>query len=106
MHLSNEETLFMRSNVKEVNDWALIIVTFLPKYLFVGIHAREWIAVSTGLFLINNLVELFRQEMVSNTHDSRAQVKYYILPLLNPDGYEFSHTGMLGLINLVHLYKK
>ena len=41
---------------------------------------------------------------MSNTYDSRAQVKYYILPLLNPDGYEFSHTGIM-LINLVYPYK-
>jgi len=61
-------------------------------FIDAGIHAREWIAVSTGLFIINSLVELFRQEKMSNTYDSRAQVKYYILPLLNPDGYEFSHT--------------
>ena len=65
---------------------------------FVGIHAREWIAVSTALYLIHNLVESFREPLEGDDKDDGddtndyAKVKYYIMPLLNPDGYEFSQT--------------
>ena len=66
---------------------------------FVGIHAREWIAVSTALYLIHNLVESFREPLEGDDKDDDsddtndyAKVKYYIMPLLNPDGYEFSQT--------------
>lgn len=55
-----------------------------------GIHAREWIAVSTGQFLINRLIE---------EYDTNAFIKeirdiydWYILPSVNPDGYSYSWT--------------
>lgn len=50
-----------------------------------GIHGREWIAPVTALFAINELVQLNNKQLYRN-------VDWYIIPLLNPDGYEFSHT--------------
>lgn len=52
-----------------------------------GIHAREWIAPATALYLLNQLVEN------TQTHkDLLDGLDWYILPLVNPDGYEYSHT--------------
>ncbi|KAJ3625123.1 hypothetical protein MTP99_018686 [Tenebrio molitor] len=52
-----------------------------------GIHAREWISPATVTFIINQFVSNFESEpaAVQNTD-------WYITPVLNPDGYEYSHT--------------
>lgn len=52
-----------------------------------GIHAREWIAPAMALYIIQQLVE-------NNAENSELTdaVDWYILPVLNPDGYEYSHT--------------
>ncbi|XP_065220170.1 carboxypeptidase B-like isoform X2 [Planococcus citri] len=52
-----------------------------------GIHAREWIAVSSVLFLTNVLVTNWL-----DLDPVFRNVDYYITPVLNPDGYAFSHT--------------
>nr|CAD7457951.1 unnamed protein product [Timema tahoe] len=52
-----------------------------------GIHAREWIAPSMALYIINQLVE--RQE---GTEELTAKVDWHIIPVINPDGYEYTHT--------------
>lgn len=52
-----------------------------------GIHAREWIASAVAMYLIDQL---------TNNYDANRQlvdnVDWYILPSMNPDGYEFTHT--------------
>nr|AEI58636.1 carboxypeptidase [Eupolyphaga sinensis] len=53
-----------------------------------GIHAREWIAPATALYVIYQLVE----NNAANSALTDA-VDWYILPVLNPDGYEYSHTA-------------
>ncbi|XP_030760511.1 carboxypeptidase B-like [Sitophilus oryzae] len=52
-----------------------------------GIHAREWITPATVTFIINNFVSNWENEpkYVQN-------IDWYIAPLLNPDGYEYTHT--------------
>ncbi|XP_001654133.2 carboxypeptidase B [Aedes aegypti] len=55
-------------------------------FLDAGIHAREWIAPATALYAIEQLVEHSseNQEVLSN-------LTWVIMPVVNPDGYEFSH---------------
>ena len=59
---------------------------------------REWVAISTATFLLDKLVAAFK---LTEAEVSGAQgcdlaavraVDWYVAPLLNPDGYEFSHT--------------
>ncbi|GJQ71042.1 hypothetical protein Trydic_g952 [Trypoxylus dichotomus] len=51
-----------------------------------GIHAREWISPAFALYLIQQLVEnQGNRDMIENTN-------WLIIPVLNPDGYEFTHT--------------
>nr|CAD7268069.1 unnamed protein product [Timema shepardi] len=52
-----------------------------------GIHAREWIAPSMALYIINRLVE--NQD---DTEELAAKVDWHIIPVINPDGYEYTHT--------------
>jgi len=55
-------------------------------WLHANEHAREWLAGSFAIYLINNLV-----------HDSKYKalvdkIHWLIVPIANPDGYEFTHT--------------
>jgi len=53
-----------------------------------GIHAREWISPAVVTWIISELVENYaaHPDLVDN-------VDWYIMPVINPDGYEFSHTN-------------
>ncbi|XP_034950230.1 carboxypeptidase B-like [Chelonus insularis] len=52
-----------------------------------GIHAREWISPTTALYAIHQL--LYNQ---SNAY-LYQNVDWYIIPSINPDGYEYTHTS-------------
>ncbi|XP_023932755.1 carboxypeptidase B [Lingula anatina] len=55
-----------------------------------GIHAREWIAPATAVYIINELLSSYESnELVQSMVDT---FDWYILPVVNPDGYEYSHT--------------
>lgn len=50
-----------------------------------GIHAREWVAHHAGLYILKQLVE--------NAEDNLRileNIDVVVLPLVNPDGYEYS----------------
>ncbi|XP_063365518.1 uncharacterized protein LOC134654051 [Cydia amplana] len=53
-----------------------------------GIHAREWIAPAVNTYIINYVVTNFDALPGSMTNKD-----WYFLPVMNPDGYEFSHTN-------------
>ncbi|XP_053684599.1 carboxypeptidase B-like [Sabethes cyaneus] len=55
-------------------------------FLDAGIHAREWIAPATALYAINQLVE-----HATNNRNVLSNLTWVILPVVNPDGYEYSH---------------
>ncbi|CAL8085782.1 unnamed protein product [Calicophoron daubneyi] len=50
-----------------------------------GIHAREWIAPASAIYLIDRLLTRNGQ-MLLKDH------QFYIVPVVNPDGYEYTHT--------------
>ncbi|KZC12084.1 PREDICTED: zinc carboxypeptidase-like [Dufourea novaeangliae] len=57
-------------------------------FLETGIHAREWIGPATMLYILNEL-------LTSKQPDVRALAEnheWYIFPVFNPDGYEYTHT--------------
>lgn len=52
-----------------------------------GIHAREWAAHMSALYLLHHLVEN------SADHDAILdKVDWVIVPVVNPDGYEYSQS--------------
>jgi murein tripeptide amidase MpaA len=57
-----------------------------------GIHAREWIAPAMALYIIHQLVE--HNDTSSDLIDG---VDWLILPVLNPDGYEYSHNTVRNM---------
>ncbi|XP_045777843.1 uncharacterized protein LOC123875839 [Maniola jurtina] len=56
-------------------------------FIDAGIHAREWVAPAMAVYLIHRLV---------NDPEARQEldgVDWYILPVVNPDGYEYTRTS-------------
>ncbi|CAG4952401.1 unnamed protein product [Colias eurytheme] len=53
-----------------------------------GIHAREWISPATVTYLINQIAENFDEES-----DEIRNIDWYFLPVVNPDGYEYTHKA-------------
>uniref|UniRef100_T1HCV3 Peptidase_M14 domain-containing protein n=1 Tax=Rhodnius prolixus TaxID=13249 RepID=T1HCV3_RHOPR len=54
-----------------------------------GIHAREWIAPITALYIISQISK--DPEMVDN-------VQWIIIPILNPDGYHYSWLDIKNIL--------
>ena len=57
-------------------------------------HAREWLSVSTALYLISQLVE--DENLITG-------IEWRIIPVLNPDGYVYSWTKVLKITLLLHI---
>ncbi|CAH1780163.1 unnamed protein product [Owenia fusiformis] len=55
-----------------------------------GIHAREWISPSTAIYFINQLINNAADATVRQVLE---RFDWFILPLHNPDGYEYTHTN-------------
>jgi murein tripeptide amidase MpaA len=53
-----------------------------------GIHAREWIAPATAVWIINELVT--RHDSDPEIRDLLTSFDWYILPIANPDGYQYT----------------
>ncbi|XP_050353009.1 carboxypeptidase B-like isoform X1 [Nymphalis io] len=51
-------------------------------------HAREWVIVPFALYTIHRLVENLRDQ----DRDLLENIDWIIMPMVNPDGYEYSHT--------------
>lgn len=52
-----------------------------------GMHAREWIGPAVATYILSQIVE--KNQSFSKLLES---ADWMILPVANPDGYEFSHT--------------
>ncbi|CAJ0564921.1 unnamed protein product, partial [Mesorhabditis spiculigera] len=56
-----------------------------------GIHAREWVSPSTVLYFIHTLITQYDKDpKIRQYVDS---LDWYLVPLLNPDGYEYSRSS-------------
>ena len=59
-----------------------------PVFPFSGIHGREWISPAVVSYLIREFSErAYKHEHIL------SNFTIYSIPVLNPDGYEFTHTG-------------
>ncbi|KAE9419726.1 hypothetical protein Angca_005841, partial [Angiostrongylus cantonensis] len=53
-----------------------------------GIHAREWIAPATAMYIVHELVHGYDNGI--SIRRILDHIDFYILPVMNPDGYEYS----------------
>ncbi|CRL07711.1 CLUMA_CG020665, isoform A [Clunio marinus] len=53
------------------------------------IHAREWIAGATATYILNEFLYSNDPEI----QDIALNVDWYIIPIMNPDGYEYTRTS-------------
>ncbi|XP_053686629.1 carboxypeptidase B-like [Sabethes cyaneus] len=51
-----------------------------------GLRAREWVSPMVGMFIVHELVEHPEEYM-----EILAEVNFLVIPLVNPDGYVYSH---------------
>lgn len=56
-----------------------------------GQHAREWITIPAALYLAEQLVLNYDTDPEIRAYVD--QIEWYIVPLVNPDGYRYSHTN-------------
>jgi len=62
------------------------------KILFTGgQHAREWIGPHTVAYIITQLVSLYASD--PSVKAILDQIQFYIIPIVNPDGYAYTWTG-------------
>jgi len=59
-------------------------------WLDAGIHAREWAAVSTAVYIINELVTKYDSNPTYKEFVDK--IDFHILPSANPDGYEYTRS--------------
>ncbi|KAF2896457.1 hypothetical protein ILUMI_09722 [Ignelater luminosus] len=53
-------------------------------FIDAGIHSREWLAITTSLYLLTVVLN-------ADEHSIVSKMNWYIIPVLNPDGYVRSH---------------
>lgn len=58
-----------------------------------GIHAREWVSPSTVMYFSEQLASGFERNDPVIT-DLLNKFDFYIIPVLNVDGYEYTHTNV------------
>ena len=71
---------------------ALAVGTPAPAVLFDATqHAREWAAAMTGMFCADQLIE--RADSDPRVHTLLSQIEFFVIPVVNPDGYHHSWTS-------------
>ena len=69
------------------------------KFFFYFIIKREWIAISTCVWVMDKLAKEYKAGLQS-TVDLLNYYEIHILPIVNPDGYEFAHTTVIFFQNI------
>ncbi|XP_055328059.1 carboxypeptidase A4-like [Paramacrobiotus metropolitanus] len=85
-------TCKMQQNKTEVNNSSRPSDGKQVVFLDAGTHAREQITVTVALAAIQKICLAIR----NGESNLMTKVKWFIIPLVNPDGYEYSRTAPKG----------
>lgn len=77
--------LFISSNRHEVNPTNKTII------ITAGLHAREWISISTANYILDQLLGKYGVSDPETNYIDHLNI--FIIPVLNPDGYEYTWTN-------------
>lgn len=85
----NPSTLMLYQDLKKKPEFPCFFDWWCPLStgFSSGIHAREWIAPAVATYIVHELVNNYDKHK-----ESVDSYRWYILPVHNPDGYEYSHT--------------
>lgn len=64
-----------------------------------NIHAREWITSATATFILNSLLTLTNE----NFRTMAYNFDWVIVPIVNVDGFEYTHTTVMYISRFVQL---
>lgn len=56
-----------------------------------GVHAREWISISSVLYLLFSMINYYQQGI--DSHDVLTKLDFLFVPVSNPDGYAYTWTS-------------
>ncbi|CAH8860217.1 unnamed protein product [Trichobilharzia szidati] len=80
------ETIGVTSEGRQIKGVMISLDSSKPIiWIDAGIHAREWIAPATALSIISKLMRPSGQILLK-------RFQFYIVPVINPDGYEYTRT--------------
>lgn len=65
----------------------LVLELFYKILTCSGIHAREWITPAAAMYILHEILASLEAK-----NSTFSGLDYYVVPMMNPDGYEFSHT--------------
>lgn len=82
-HLGNTMPALVIDAGTSTNKW--------NAYIGGGIHAREWISPATAMFIADYFTSNYGID--AELASILDKVTFHIVPVQNPDGYEFSHTN-------------
>lgn len=57
-----------------------------------GIHAREWAAIHTALYFVEQLIVGYNVDPKVAAYINT--LNFYFVPVANPDGFEFSRSDV------------
>ncbi|XP_059223199.1 putative uncharacterized protein DDB_G0282133 [Stomoxys calcitrans] len=61
-------------------------------FIEAGTHGAEWIAPASATWIINELLKIMKMnKTIDDEHSVIRNTTWYIMPVLNPDGYVYSH---------------
>lgn len=78
----NRPLVYLKMTNGDVTDKPVAIIE-------AAINPREWITVSSALNVVNRLLEEDNRGFLDDS-------VWIVVPVMNPDGYEYTHTNVSG----------
>jgi hypothetical protein len=80
---------YFKKHITKISDCSSssILCSLITVRGISGTHAREWITITTVMYVLDQLMALPATDTLRKSFD------WYIIPVVNPDGYEYARTS-------------